>query len=119
MPFCAPVCCSATILRRRGCRRSNVWRTCRSATIAHLCMNGNDFVPYFHNVTPITEISRLNIGSRPASRRNTGRIEDLRAIPWGIQLDAESPHPSGLVRMGFALETFVYKGDAIRQETNR
>src|SRR4030095_6590759 len=32
--------------------------------------------------TPIAEIMELNIGSRPAARRFTGRIEDLRAIPW-------------------------------------
>ena len=32
--------------------------------------------------TVINEISALKIGSRPASRTNTHRIEDLRAIPW-------------------------------------
>jgi phosphoenolpyruvate carboxylase len=77
----------------------------------------NDFVPYFHNVTPITEISRLNIGSRPASRRNTGRIEDLRAIPWVFSWMQSRHTLPGWYGMGFALETFVYKGDAIRQET--
>jgi phosphoenolpyruvate carboxylase len=40
------------------------------------------FEEYFWASTPITEISTLNIGSRPASRRKTRRIEDLRAIPW-------------------------------------
>ena len=40
------------------------------------------FVPYFRATTPIVEISELNIGSRPASRRKSDRIEDLRAIPW-------------------------------------
>jgi phosphoenolpyruvate carboxylase len=33
-------------------------------------------------ITPIAEISRLNIGSRPASRTASHRIEGLRAIPW-------------------------------------
>ena len=33
-------------------------------------------------ITPIGEISTLNVGSRPASRTGSGRIEDLRAIPW-------------------------------------
>ncbi|MBO9323832.1 MAG: phosphoenolpyruvate carboxylase, partial [Roseiflexus sp.] len=73
----------------------------------------NDFVPYFHNVTPITEISRLNIGSRPASRRNTGRIEDLRAIPWVFSWMQSRHTLPGWYGMGFALETFVYKGDGI------
>lgn len=40
------------------------------------------FTTYFQQATPISEIAGLNIGSRPASRTNTGRIEDLRAIPW-------------------------------------
>jgi phosphoenolpyruvate carboxylase len=40
------------------------------------------FVEFFRGITPIGEISRLNIGSRPASRTTSDRIEDLRAIPW-------------------------------------
>jgi phosphoenolpyruvate carboxylase len=40
------------------------------------------FTDYFFQSTPIAEIAGLNIGSRPASRKSTGRIEDLRAIPW-------------------------------------
>lgn len=40
------------------------------------------FNDYFFESTPISEIAELNIGSRPASRKNTRRIEDLRAIPW-------------------------------------
>ena len=42
------------------------------------------FVDYFFAATPIAEIAELNIGSRPASRRATRRIEDLRAIPWSF-----------------------------------
>jgi phosphoenolpyruvate carboxylase len=40
------------------------------------------FQDYFWSSTVITEIADLNIGSRPASRKKTRRIEDLRAIPW-------------------------------------
>jgi phosphoenolpyruvate carboxylase len=40
------------------------------------------FVDYFRASTPIAEIADLNIGSRPASRRASERIQDLRAIPW-------------------------------------
>ncbi len=42
------------------------------------------FAEYFFQATPIREIAELNIGSRPASRKATQRIEDLRAIPWGF-----------------------------------
>ncbi len=40
------------------------------------------FVKLFREMTPINEIAMLNIGSRPASRTQSDRIEDLRAIPW-------------------------------------
>ncbi len=40
------------------------------------------FVDIFRAMTPVQELSALNIGSRPASRRPSNRIEDLRAIPW-------------------------------------
>lgn len=41
-----------------------------------------DFETYFWESTVITEIATLNLGSRPASRTKTRRIDDLRAIPW-------------------------------------
>src|SRR5260221_169051 len=40
------------------------------------------FIDYWRHSTPIAELSELNIGSRPASRRATQAIEDVRAIPW-------------------------------------
>lgn len=40
------------------------------------------FEQYFWESTVIAEIANLNIGSRPASRKKTTAIEDLRAIPW-------------------------------------
>jgi phosphoenolpyruvate carboxylase len=40
------------------------------------------FRTFFRQMTPIAEIADLKIGSRPASRTRSDRIEDLRAIPW-------------------------------------
>src|SRR4030095_1427473 len=40
------------------------------------------FSAFFRQMTPVSEIATLNIGSRPASRTRSDRIEDLRAIPW-------------------------------------
>ncbi len=40
------------------------------------------FTTYFRQSTVVNEIASLNIGSRPASRKASERIEDLRAIPW-------------------------------------
>jgi len=40
------------------------------------------FLSYFHEATPIEQLAQMNIGSRPAKRRETTDISDLRAIPW-------------------------------------
>ena len=50
----------------------------------HLVYETPGFTDYFFAATPIAEIAELNLGSRPASRKSTRRIEDLRAIPWGF-----------------------------------
>ena len=42
------------------------------------------FTDYFFQSTPLREIAELNLGSRPASRKPSQKIEDLRAIPWGF-----------------------------------
>ena len=74
------------------------------------------FPAFFRAVTPIEEISGLTIGSRPAKRTDSGRIEDLRAIPWsfawnqnrillsswygsGAALAAERATPGGVPRL--------------------
>ena len=51
-------------------------------TYRGLVYETDGFVKYFWSSTVITEIATLNIGSRPASRKKTQAIEDLRAIPW-------------------------------------
>jgi phosphoenolpyruvate carboxylase len=52
------------------------------ATYRSLVYDERDFAAFFAAITPIREIATLNIGSRPASRTGSARIEDLRAIPW-------------------------------------
>ncbi|OLS20787.1 MAG: Phosphoenolpyruvate carboxylase [Candidatus Heimdallarchaeota archaeon LC_3] len=41
-----------------------------------------EFIKFFEEASPIEFISNLNIGSRPAKRKETKKITDLRAIPW-------------------------------------
>ena len=48
----------------------------------HLVYETPGFVDFFRGATPVSEIAGLNIGSRPASRKPSSSIADLRAIPW-------------------------------------
>ena len=41
-----------------------------------------EFLRFFNQVAPIAELSQLNIGSRPPSRKGSNDVESLRAIPW-------------------------------------
>jgi len=55
----------------------------RSAEVYRDLVYGDpDFVTFFHEATPIDAIARLQLGSRPAKRTASNRIQDLRAIPW-------------------------------------
>jgi phosphoenolpyruvate carboxylase len=65
------------------------------------------FTDYFFNSTPIREIAELNIGSRPASRKASQKIEDLRAIPWGFSWGQCRLTLPGWFGFGSAVEAFV------------
>ncbi len=65
------------------------------------------FVEFFRTVTPIAEISRLNIGSRPAARSASNRIEDLRAIPWVFSWSQIRLMIPGWYGTGTAIERWV------------
>ena len=65
------------------------------------------FVDYFWSSTVITEIATLNIGSRPASRTKTRKIEDLRAIPWVFSWAQARVMLPGWYGFGSAAKDFV------------
>lgn len=82
------------------------------------------FSDYFRQSTVINEISTLNIGSRPASRKPTGRIEDLRAIPWVFSWSQCRVMLPGWYGFGSAIETWLDsqpdgKGMELLREMNR
>ena len=64
-----------------------------------------DFVGVFRSMTPVGEIARLNVGSRPASRTASDRIEDLRAIPWVFAWSQCRVSLPGWFGLGTALAT--------------
>ncbi len=65
------------------------------------------FTDYFFSATPIREIAELNIGSRPASRKATRAIEDLRAIPWGFSWGQCRVALPGWCGFGSAIEKYL------------
>ncbi len=66
------------------------------------------FTDYFFNSTPIREIAELNIGSRPASRKASQQIEDLRAIPWGFSWGQCRLTLPGWFGFGAAVDAFTH-----------
>ncbi len=75
------------------------------------------FTEYFFDSTPIREIAELNIGSRPASRKPSQRIEDLRAIPWGFSWGQCRLTLPGWYGFGSAVEEFLqHQGSALHRE---
>jgi phosphoenolpyruvate carboxylase len=68
------------------------------------------FTDYFFSATPIREIAELNIGSRPASRKATRAIEDLRAIPWGFSWGQCRVALPGWFGFGAAIDAYLADG---------
>jgi phosphoenolpyruvate carboxylase len=67
------------------------------------------FNMFFRELTPIAEIAGLKIGSRPASRTKSDRIEDLRAIPWVFSWSQARVMLPGWYGVGQALSSFKDK----------
>jgi phosphoenolpyruvate carboxylase len=64
------------------------------------------FKTFFRQMTPLLEIAELKIGSRPASRTKSDRIEDLRAIPWVFSWAQARVMLPGWYGVGHALQSF-------------
>lgn len=62
---------------------------------------------YYQQATPIEHISRMNVGSRPSSRKGGDRVEDLRAIPWVFAWTQSRHNLPGWYGVGSALHDFI------------
>jgi len=74
------------------------------------------FADYFFSATPISEIAELNIGSRPAARKSTRRIEDLRAIPWGFSWGQCRLLLPGWFGFGSAIHQYLNKDEKLNNQ---
>lgn len=70
-----------------------------------------DFIEFFQQTTPITEIGQLRLGSRPTRRTKHSRsIDDLRAIPWVFAWTQSRYLLPAWYGMGTAFEKQIAKG---------
>ncbi|MDR7076529.1 phosphoenolpyruvate carboxylase [Neobacillus niacini] len=75
-----------------------------------------DFLTYFNEATPLRELGDLNIGSRPMSRKNRGRFEDLRAIPWVFAWTQSRQLLPAWYAAGTGLESFASNNEQNLQQ---
>jgi phosphoenolpyruvate carboxylase len=87
-----------------------------TSTYRDLVYGDSDFITFFQQATPIDAISQLQLGSRPAKRKATNDIRDLRAIPWVFSWTQSRIILPGWYGLGTALETAVdeFGIDAVR-----
>jgi phosphoenolpyruvate carboxylase len=79
-------------------------------TYRELVYGTDGFKHFFRQMTPLLEIATLKIGSRPASRTKSDRIEDLRAIPWVFSWAQARVMLPGWYGAGQALAAFPDRG---------
>ncbi len=73
-------------------------------------------VDYYQAASPVEELVRLKIGSRPARRFGAASLSDLRAIPWVFGWSQNRHLISGWFGAGSALESFLdVRGEAGEQ----
>ena len=81
------------------------------AAYRELTEHTDHFLDYFYEATPVEEIARMNIGSRPSHRQHADRSKDsIRAIPWVFGW-AQSRHTlPAWYGIGFALSRLQAEG---------
>lgn len=81
-------------------------------------IQNSSFLRYFNETTPLDQINQLNIGSRPAKRKATSGVSDLRAIPWVFAWSQSRVNLPGWYGLGAGIDGWM--GEAGGDEaTNR
>ncbi|MGI9480867.1 MAG: phosphoenolpyruvate carboxylase [Hyphomicrobiales bacterium] len=68
-------------------------------------LNKPGFLEYFRQASPVEELARLKMGSRPARRFGADSLSDLRAIPWVFAWSQNRHMISSWYGFGTAIET--------------
>lgn len=75
------------------------------------------FLRYFNETTPLEQINQLNIGSRPAKRKATSGVSDLRAIPWVFAWSQSRVNLPGWYGLGAGIQNWLQEtGDVASPE---
>ena len=64
-------------------------------------------IDYYSAASPVEELAKMNIGSRPAKRFGANSLSDLRAIPWVFAWTQNRHLVPGWYGIGTALESFI------------
>ncbi len=78
-----------------------------------------DVLLYFEQATPVNEMELARIGSRPARRSGSSRLEDLRAIPWVFGWMQSRHAVPAWFGVGWALERYASSGPVQEQTLRR
>ena len=93
------------------------WRAAmdQMSEVAHKLYRGlvyedSSFIEFWQTATPLDEIKRLHIGSRPAARGQSGEVSKIRAIPWVFSWMQSRFNLPGWFGLGSALACIKDKG---------
>jgi phosphoenolpyruvate carboxylase len=103
--------------RERAMRHAEIMEALSASAFAAYreLVKAPGFIDYWRASTPIAELSQLNIGSRPASRKATQTIEDIRAIPWVFSWSQSRLMLPGWYGFGTAVESWRGNIDELRE----
>jgi len=76
------------------------WKTYR-----RLVYENPGFIDFWQAATPLDEIKRMHIGSRPAARAKSGEVTQIRAIPWVFSWMQSRFNLPGWYGLGSALKS--------------